>query len=163
MLGRLRNYFRFRQCRDFLERPHVIRNPRCHRGCDSERLVDAGEVVVHVVERYGRFVVLDLLGEAIREPGESAHPHPHREILALDVAGTDMRHLWIAKPDDLLAAVADCRAVALLPFGGVAEVLHELRVVNLVGEGIDDGIEVDLVAVRGELHAVGKAAAPGPR
>ena len=45
------------------------------------------EVVVHEVDRHGRSVILDFAAEAIGQPGEAPHPHPHREVLALDVAG----------------------------------------------------------------------------
>ena len=119
--------------------------------------MDACEVVVHVVERDGRFVVLDLLGETVGQPREPAHTHPHGEVLPLHVARTDELFFGLAKADDLLAAVADRRAVAFLPFRGIAEVLHELRVINLIGEGVDHSIQIDLVAVRRELHAVGEA------
>jgi hypothetical protein len=32
-------------------------------------------------------VALQLLGEAVGQPGEAPHAHAHREVLALDVAG----------------------------------------------------------------------------
>jgi hypothetical protein len=35
-------------------------------------------------------VVLNLLGERIGEASESTHVHPHREVLALYVAGVDV-------------------------------------------------------------------------
>jgi hypothetical protein len=40
------------------------------------------EIVVHVVDRDGRDVVLDLFGERIRESRESANLHPHGEVLS---------------------------------------------------------------------------------
>jgi hypothetical protein len=41
---------------------------------------------MHEVERHSAFEVLDLLREAVGESREPAHPHPHRQVLALDVA-----------------------------------------------------------------------------
>ena len=45
------------------------------------------EVVVHEVEREHVQVVFRLLGEAIGQTGEASHPHPHGQVLALNVAG----------------------------------------------------------------------------
>ena len=52
-----------------------------------ERQVRAAPVVEEEVDRDGGGVVLDLLGEGIRQLGEPLHAHPHGEILALDVGG----------------------------------------------------------------------------
>ena len=46
--------------------PQRLRYARFHRWRASERLVDAREVVIHVVDRDGMLVVLDLLREAVR-------------------------------------------------------------------------------------------------
>ena len=40
--------------------------------------------------------VLHLLCEPVGQPREPAHPHPHREVLALDVAGADPRGVGVA-------------------------------------------------------------------
>lgn len=53
--------------------------------------MDADEVVPAGVERDHVGVVLDLLPEPVHQAGEPAHVHPHREILALDVTGADVR------------------------------------------------------------------------
>ena len=47
------------------------------------------EVVVHEVQRDRVHVILDLLRERVRQTGEAAHSHAHREVLALDVGGRD--------------------------------------------------------------------------
>ena len=51
-----------------------------------QRAVDAREVVAHVVQRNGCRVVLQLLTESVRQSREPANRHPHRGVLALDVA-----------------------------------------------------------------------------
>ena len=94
-------------------------------------------------------MILDLFRKAVGQARESSHGHPHREILAFHVAGRDEFLFGLAQSNDLLTPGADCRAVALLPLGILAVVLHELRVVDLISEGVDDRVEVDLVAVCG--------------
>ena len=41
----------------------MIRNAGLHRRSHAERLVDASEIVVHVMERHGGLVVVELLAE----------------------------------------------------------------------------------------------------
>jgi len=55
--------------------------------------MDAGEVVVHVVERHRRRMVVELLREGVRQPRKPANRHAHREILALDVGRADVRRV----------------------------------------------------------------------
>ena len=43
------------------------------------------EVVVHVVDRDGCNVVLDLLGESVGQSRVSTHRHPHGQVLPFDV------------------------------------------------------------------------------
>jgi hypothetical protein len=78
--------------RYFREAPHVGSDAGSHRRRGRvavaglrQRGVRPCEVVVHVVQRDRVRQVLDLLGEAVREPGEAAHPHAHGEVLTLHV------------------------------------------------------------------------------
>jgi len=41
---------------------------------------------VQEVQGEGGHVVVELLREAVGQAREAAHPHPHREVLTLDVA-----------------------------------------------------------------------------
>ena len=52
--------------------------------------MDAAKVVIGEVQRDGCFQVLKFLRESVRQARESAHPHPHREVLALDKASRDV-------------------------------------------------------------------------
>jgi len=91
--------------------------------------------------------VLDLAREAVRQPREAPHPHPHRQVLALDVAGRDSVGIWIALERNLLRPGADRRAVfAQLANRGIG--LVDLRSVNVVPEGRPDRRFVHLVPVR---------------
>src|SRR5260370_41102071 len=52
--------------------------------------MNPAEIVVHEMERDSSLVILNLFGEGIRQAGESAHAHPHGQVLTLNVAGGDM-------------------------------------------------------------------------
>jgi len=58
---------------------------RRHGWREPVRLVLANEVMPDRVERDHVSVVLELLGECIREPSKAPHGHPHCEIVALYV------------------------------------------------------------------------------
>ena len=73
--------------RDLFRSPDVIGHARRHRGRRvlAERAVGLQEVVSHEVQADHRRVVLDLLGEPIRQPREAPHAHPHGQVLPLDI------------------------------------------------------------------------------
>ncbi len=66
----------------------------------GQRLVWAGEVVVHVVQRDGVSEVLDLLGEPVGQAGEPAHPHPHGEVLPGAADRAERRRACVTKQLD---------------------------------------------------------------
>ena len=116
------------------------------------------KVVVHVVDRQRRQMILDLLAKGIRQSGETAVVHPDSEVLALDIAGADF--LRVRASLDCLRFTADaCRgAVAALAIGVDLPVhLDEHGVVDVVAECCINRLQVRLVAVAGQLHAIGKA------
>ena len=90
-------------------------------------------------------------------PSESAHAHPHRQVLALHKRGGDIGRVWVASDALLKLARADGRAVAPLSGCVLAAVafvhLDQHGVVDVRSEGAFDGLQVNLVAVRGQLHA----------
>src|ERR1700683_2134615 len=63
----------FSQGCDFSERPDVIGDPRFHRGRHAQALMDSGEIVMHEMKCDGGFVILNLFGEAVRQPSKPAH------------------------------------------------------------------------------------------
>lgn len=110
------------------------------------------------MKRYGVFVVLDFLGERVGQSGETAHPHPHRKIGALDVAGRDVFGVRVTHNLSNLRADNHGRTVAPLPFWG--------RSINLVEHGVIDAIpakrilngeQIDLVGVGRKLDTADKA------
>jgi hypothetical protein len=53
------------QRNDFLNRRDMIGDPGFHRGRDAQGLMDTSEVVVHVEQRHGMAMILNLLAERI--------------------------------------------------------------------------------------------------
>src|SRR5579864_3347147 len=111
-------------------------------------------VIVHQVNRNGSGVILNLLAERIRQASESAHLHPHREILTLDIAGRYVCRVGIANDFFFLATKALSRAVALLAFRGLAVDLYQLGIVHVATKGFLNGIEVGVKAVARKLNPI---------
>ena len=94
--------------------PKPVGDARRHRRAYPQLRVDSDKVVIHEVQRHGVGVVLHLLRKCVREPGEAAHVHPHREVLALHVGRGDVLRIGLAFDLTLDGARADRRAVAAL-------------------------------------------------
>lgn len=65
----------------------MVSDTRLHRRSDAQGLVNPSEVVEHVMDRLHVFMIFNFLGKSICQPGEAAHGHTHREILAFNHAG----------------------------------------------------------------------------
>lgn len=61
--------------------------------------MDAAEVVIHVMQRDRVLQILQFLGERVSQPSKPAHTHPHRQILALSVAGRNLVVVRISAND----------------------------------------------------------------
>jgi len=135
----------------------MIANACFHRGSDAQRLVNAAEIVVHEVERERVLVVFHFLRERIRQPRESPHGHSHRKVLPLDVTCGNVSAVWPPGNNRGNCADAFCRAVASFFVARVASVeFDQHRVINLSAEREIDSREIDAVAVRGQLNAIGE-------
>lgn len=135
----------------------MVRNARFHGWRNPQRLVDSPEVVVHEMQRNRVNMILDFLREAIPQASETTHAHAHRQILALYVARGDALHVRIALDHDALFADDLGRALAALAFRCRAKDLNRLRIIDLRSERAFDGVDIDLKAIRSDLHAVGQA------
>ena len=62
----------------------MIAKSRFHCWGDAKRLVNASEIVIHVVNRDCVTVVFKLFRMRIREARKTTYGHAHREILPLD-------------------------------------------------------------------------------
>ena len=110
------------------------------------------------VQGDGRRVVLDLLAEGIGQAGEPAHSHPHREVLALDVAGGDV--LGIGTPKDHAALDPDAlrrRIPALILAWVWAVELLKLGVVDVALKRPVDGDQVGVEPVCRQLNPIRQA------
>ena len=119
------------------------------RNCrgNPKRLMDSREVMVHVKQRQRVCVVLDLFAECVRQARETAHVHPHVQVLSFYIAGTDVLRIGAAKNDLALDTQTLRGAVPLLGFRIIPEYLDKLRVVDLIREGINHRVQVHFVAV----------------
>src|SRR5206468_3669350 len=109
----------------FRNRPNVVSQTRSHSWRDAKCLVNAAKVVMHIVERDGGNMILNLLAERIGQASEAPDLHPHREILPLNVAGADVLRVRGADLSFFAARRADSGAIALLRFGIISVDLHQ--------------------------------------
>jgi len=146
------------QLNQFFHRPQVIGDASGHRRRDSQALMDADEVVVHVMDRERRDMALDLFAKAVRQSGEPSQAHPHREVLPLNIAGRNMLWVGIARNSLALASDALRWTVARVAWAFRAVDFHQHRVINIVLERASDGIQISLVTIGRKLDAVRQAA-----
>jgi hypothetical protein len=130
------------QPHDICDLPKPIRHASSHCRGNPKRLVDADEVVEHEVKGNRRDVVFELLAESVRQPGESAHVHPHREVLSLYEAGGDVLAFRVAGHGLALAGDANCWTVAFLRLRRLAVNFYQLRKINIIAKGVFNGGEV---------------------
>src|ERR1017187_2844464 len=140
--------------RNVRNRPRTLADPRFHRGSNTQGLMDADEVVVHMEQRQHSDMVFELLTEGIRQPGEPPHVHPHVEILSLNVGRADVLRVW--RTDDRLSLGAKTlrRAVTGCSFGIVAINLNQLGEVDILSESIGYSRQIHLVAVCSQLDSI---------
>ena len=122
--------------------------------------MNANKVVPDGVERDHMSVIFDLFRERVGQPCEAAHLHSHGEIVPFDVGRAHVGRIRVALDPRLAGADALCRAVATLhAFRRCAVQLHQHGIVNVATESALNCLKVCLVAVAGELDAIGKARA----
>src|ERR1039458_7010524 len=127
----------------------MIANARFHSRSNPQGLMNAAEIAMHMEQRQHSDVIFELLAKGVRQPGEASHIHPHIEILSLNVGRADM--LLAGRTDNSLSLGAKTlrRAVTGCSLGIVAIYLDLLSVIDIIREGIRDGGQIHLMAVRG--------------
>jgi mRNA-degrading endonuclease toxin of MazEF toxin-antitoxin module len=119
--------------------------------------MDSNEVAVHEVESNGIGVIVDLLGESIRQPRKAAHVHPHGKVLALHVACTDMLGVGIAAHG---FHVAGDNPVVVVPMSTNLKKASSYNITIPAAEIVKDvnsrSTIVDSVALCGQVFAVDK-------
>ena len=128
-----------------------------HRRGNARGLMNSRKVVVNVKNRQRMDMILDLFTEGVRQASEAPVLHSQVKILALHIAGADMLRIWRTKQRFFFDAKTLRGAVRPCSDRIGPENLNQLRVVDIIGKGINHGIQVHLVAVRGELHAIRQA------
>jgi hypothetical protein len=108
----------------------MIGQTRFHRGRNADRLVNAAEIVVYKIERYGVLHVVDLFAESVCKASESAHRHTHSQIAALNETGGDMRRIGIAEHRARFNGQHNWRAISGLILALSAVHFDKLRVVH---------------------------------
>lgn len=106
------------------------------------------KVVMHEVQRHGMAVILKFFAESVREARESAHPHPHGQVLPLHETGRDMLGVRVAADRGRAASDAGCRAIpAFAHVGRCAVNLNQHAVVDVSAKGILNGIDIHAMAI----------------
>jgi hypothetical protein len=76
----------------------VIAETSFHSRGYTERLVNAAEIVIHKPKGDGSGVILDLLGESVRQAGKAPDAHPHEIALLAGRAFALADGHWIVFP-----------------------------------------------------------------
>ena len=133
----------------------MIRNPRFHRRRNAQSLVNAGEIIVHIMQGDCRFVVLNFLGKCVCQPHESAHRHPHREILPFHMACRNVRFVRRAGDRGFACAYTLCwRITHFATFRRGAVNFNQSCVINVRAKSIFNRVQIGLVAVCRQLDAM---------
>lgn len=101
--------------------------------------------------------IINFLGEGIGQARKAPHGHPHGEIRPLDVACRDVSAARIARDRRRLCAKANRRTIAAFRLRSRAVQLGQRSVIHVTAECALNGVQIDAVSVRCELHAIGKA------
>src|SRR6185312_14307073 len=142
----------------FGDRPAMVGNARFHCGSDPQLSMNAAKVVVRKVQSDSGFEVFELLGKPIRKSRQSPHIHPHREVLALHIAGGDV--LRGGLPDSDFGYNLLDRTRGVPPFGAVLPIvpkeLYKLSEVHIQPKALGDGAGIMNQSIRRQLHRAGK-------
>ena len=110
----------------------------------------AAKIIVREVQSASRFQVPELLRESVRQTGKTSHLHPHGQVLALDMRGTDSVGIGIAGShfgynlDDWAWGVF--RICVMLPILTIE--LYQLREVHFGAECFLDVTAIEHVPIR---------------
>ncbi len=132
--------------------PDRVGDPRLYRWRDAQRLVNPAEVVPDEIERQHRNVALDALREHVGEPRETAHQHPHREVVPLDLGPAHVPRIGPAVDRVRDRAKTFRGAVSALVLRIRTVDFHELAVIHVCAELILDRILIRSQPIGRELH-----------
>lgn len=98
----------------------------------GQRGMGSATIVVQLVQGDGVPVVLDLLEMSIGQASQTTHVHRHREILAFNETGDDMRFVEPAHHPPLFKVDQDGRAVPRRAFRSWTVELDQRRVIHAI-------------------------------
>ncbi len=146
---------RSRRLQKLPHRPRVVCDSGLHGGRDAQCAVDTNEVIPAEVNAQRRPVVVPFLAEGVRQPGESPHVYPHREILAPDVRRAYLVWIGIAHDWDFLRAGHIGRAIPAPLFLGCLRIdVDELGEVAAVAQCRSDRGDVRLESIGADFKAL---------
>lgn len=117
--------------------------------------MNAAEIVMDGVQGNSMAKVIDFFGERIGEPGEAAHLHSHREVLALHVACGNVAGVGPAGDCRSHRTDAFCGAVPPFVFRRHSIEFNQRCVVDVRAERTLNSVQVCPMPVRGELDSIG--------
>src|SRR3989442_2920467 len=135
----------------------MLTEARFHRWSNLQGLMNPRKVMMNMKQRERVYMVLDLFTESIRQPSKAAHLHPHVKILSLNETGGDVPGIGVTKNERLLDAKTLRGAVRPCSIRIGAVNLDELREVDIIRERINHRVQIHLMSIRGELHAIRQA------
>src|SRR5580704_2036605 len=109
----------------------MIGHPCRHCWRDAKGAVNADKVIMLIMERDRMRVILHLLAERVRQSRESAHRHPHSQILALDITRGNVLWVWIASAAEGFRSMDLRRTVPARRMRNLAVHFDELRVIDI--------------------------------
>src|SRR5258707_12297791 len=144
---------RSRGLQEFAHAPDVIRDPRCHRRRDSQRLMDPAEIEECEPKRVGCAKVLPLFTEGVREPCHAAHTHPNRKVLSLNMRCTNAGHIGLAVDRSSHRGRHFWWSVTRCAFPIRLIYLHDGGEVHALAQAVRDAVFVGRPTVCGDLKS----------
>jgi hypothetical protein len=128
-------------------RPNMISDTSFHGRGYPQGLMDAAKIVMHGIEGDCMAQVIDFLAKTVCQASESAHRHPHGEILAFDLTGRNVLTFGVPRNRGGHRPEANGWAVTTFRFRGGTIYLSQRGVINIRSESTLDSIKVDPVSI----------------
>src|ERR1700730_3237763 len=139
--------------RYIFNRPKTIRDLCSHCWRNAKSLMNASEVVMHIMKANRVDVVLDFLGKSVGQSSEPPHAHAHGEVWAFNVACRDVLRVRVASTAEGLRPLYLRWAVPAGRMRSLAVELDELGVIHVGTKSRFDSLQIRPVSVAGDLHS----------
>lgn len=115
--------------------------------------MNAAKVVPSKIQGQGCMKIDPLFGECVRQAGESANLHPHREILSFDVRRANPVEFWLSPLWDRYGVHHIGGRVAVFTVAGRCVNFYQLCEINASSKAVVNGIHIGLESVRCDLES----------